>query len=557
MGLSRMGQRLQVRLVCRGGRGCADLALWLGGEAARATKRRPGRAEFTLNLAGAVSGSIRVKNLGSQPTLLSSVRLQNYAGINNNFPRLVLLLGQPEEKSLASWPWLGLLLAALAAQGLALWLLGSSPAGVSKDWRVWVWLTPLLGSVAAWAVLRILGMGLLLPWDAFLLLTCAGPAALGIIALWRARRGHAWLAAALPWAVLLAAFVLISGMVLKEEAHHRGGYQPTNLIQVSRHFAKDPRWVPRGAVLQREAFGYDGQFFLYMAQDPWATHGAWVNLDAPAYRYQRMLYPLLLNLLSGGDKERLPALMLAANLLFVLAAFVVMGLLAARLGAPWPWALFFLCGYGLIQPAYLGLSEPLANLLLVLSLYALSVGALWWGALALSLMVLSREYYVVLPMFGALRAVVLRRRGFLAYLTPMACGLAWQLWLVWRFGQPGFAQSNQGNFTWPLLGILGLFTSPAHPREIFAGLGVLAMAALCVVLLWRDWRRLDLWLLASLLVVPLFGGESIWGHHLSYPRVAATAFLVYLPVLFKERNFWAACPALLFGCHTLLRLLRI
>ncbi len=112
-------------------------------------------------------------------------------------------------------------------------------------------------------------------------------------------------------------------------------------------------------------------------------------------------------------------------------------------------------------------------------------------------MVLSREYYVVLPMFGALRAVVLRRRGFLAYLTPVACGLAWQLWLVWRFGQPGFAQSNQGNLTWPLLGIFGLFTSPDHPREIFAGLGVLAMAALCVVLLWRDWRRLDLWLLGE------------------------------------------------------------
>ncbi len=551
------GRRLQVRLDCRGGQGCADLALGLDGAPARPMERRPGRVEFQAEAAGGRSHRLKVKNQGSSPVELNSVRLQNYAGVNNNFPRLALLLSEPQGDILASWPWLGLLLLAWTAQALAAWLLPASPRGLPRVRRLGVWLAPPAAALAAWALLKALGLNLLLAWDGFLLFTCLGPVLLGVLALWRARDQRRWLAASLPWAALLAAFVLVSGLVLLEEIHERGGGRPDNLIQVSQYFAKDPRWVPSGAHLQETGYGYDGQFFLYMAQDPWASKGARANLDSPAYRYQRMLYPLFLNLLSGGDKERLPQLMLVVNVLCVLGAFVVVVLLARRLGAAWPWALFFFCGYGLIQPAYLGLSEPLANLLLALSLYGLAAGWLWWAAFTLSLMVLTRESYMVLPMVGTLRAALLRRWEFLAYLPAVACGLAWQMWVIWRFGHPAYEQSNPGNLTWLLLGILGLFASPAHEREILVGLAVLAMAALCVVLLCKDWRRRDLWLLAAFLVVPLLAGESIWGHYLSYPRVAATAFLAYLPVLFRERSLWAALPAVLLGCHTLLRLLRV
>ena len=314
--------------------------------------------------------------------------------------------------------------------------------------------------------------------------------------------------------------------------------------------------MPEGAALEKKAFGYDGQFFLYMAQDPWATKGAWVNIDSPAYRYQRILYPWLLSLLSQ-DKQLLPWLMIGFNLAALLACMLVMGFLCARMGAPVYWSLFFLAGYGLFQPVFLGTSEPLANLLMALGLLAATGGAMWWAALAMGLMVLSKEYYVCLPLALAARAWLLRQKGRLAYLAPVAVGAAWQAWIVFRFGHPAWRQSNQGNFTWPLDGVFGLLSNPSHVRDVFTALGVLALAVLTAWLAWRDWRRWDLWALAAMLAVPLLVGSSVYGDYLSYPRVVAPAYLAYLAVLFRERSWLASVPAWFFGCDVIVRLLQV
>lgn len=547
---------LGVRLACREGRGCGGLSLWLGGVPAAVTRRESGWTEFSVSVPGARYNSLRIANLGRQPAELASLRVQNYVGVSNNFPRLALLYQGPLERRLGSGTWLLPLLLALLAQGWAFFLWQRSGSSF-WGWRTGVWLLPPLLGLAAAGTLWTAGLRLLLSWDAYFLLVKIGPFSLTVMRLWRARRSSPRLARALTWACLLAAFLAVSALVLYSEAQQRGSAHPTALIYLGKHFARDPRWVPRDAVLQQEAYGYDGQFFLYMAQDPWARLGAWANIDSPAYRYQRVLYPFLLNLLSGGDKQRLPFLMLALNLALLLAAFLVMVRLAGRLGAPLPWALFFLASYGLFQPVYLGLSEPLANLLLALSLYALTAGALWWAALAMGLMVLGKEYYAVVPALGAVWTWLLRRRGLICFLLPLACGLVWQLMLWQRFGHPAWEQSNPGNFTWPLKGALGLLASPAHFREVLVVLGFLALLALSAALLARDWRRLDLWLLASLLLVPLWGGQSIWGHNFSYPRVLSPAYLAYLAVLFKERTWWAAAPGALFGGQAALRLLQI
>ncbi|RJX29652.1 MAG: hypothetical protein C4525_14260 [Desulfarculus sp.] len=547
---------LRVSVFCAQG-GCGGLTLWFSGIPVEALHRDGGRAEFRVTSSGAMDNSLRVANLSSQPVRINGLRVQNYQGVNNNFPRLVLLLGEPLVRELTARSWLGPVLLALLAQVLAALFWRGGRAGFWWGWRTWAWLLPPLAGLAAAFTARVLDLRLLLAWDAYLLLVCVGPLALGLATLWGGRGRSRWLGTLLTYGTLIAAFLAVSGLALYAESQQRGSGQPTALIDLGRHFAKDPRWVPQGAVLRPEAFGYDGQFFLYMAQDPWARQGAWANIDSPAYRYQRMLYPLLLNLLSGGDKDRLPNLMLVFNLACLLAAFLIMCRLAARLGAALPWALFFLCAYGLFQPVWLGLSEPLANLLLAWGLYAITAGALWWASLALVLMVLTKEHYAVAPALAAAWCWLLSRRGLLAYLLPLAAGLAWQLWLWQRFGHPAFEQSNAGNFTWPLLGSLGLLLSPIHGREVFLGLGFLALLGLTALLLWRGWQRLDLWLLAGLLLVPLFGGESIWGHSFSYHRVLAPAYLAYLAVLFKERSLLASVPGALFGCQAALSLLQV
>src|SRR3972149_9882916 len=51
--------------------------------------------------------------------------------------------------------------------------------------------------------------------------------------------------------------------------------------------------------------GYDGQFAYYIAIDP-APRVVAPKLDAPAYRYQRILYPLLAPALALGGPAAIP-----------------------------------------------------------------------------------------------------------------------------------------------------------------------------------------------------------------------------------------------------------
>jgi len=60
--------------------------------------------------------------------------------------------------------------------------------------------------------------------------------------------------------------------------------------------------------------GYDGQFAYYIAIDP-TPKDVGPKLDAPAYRYQRILYPLLARALALADPAGIPWTMLLVNVL--------------------------------------------------------------------------------------------------------------------------------------------------------------------------------------------------------------------------------------------------
>src|SRR6202790_4456650 len=60
--------------------------------------------------------------------------------------------------------------------------------------------------------------------------------------------------------------------------------------------------------------GYDGQFYYQIAGDP--LHAAQF-LDKPAYRYQRIVYPLLVAALSVGQARLIPYMLLLVNFVSV------------------------------------------------------------------------------------------------------------------------------------------------------------------------------------------------------------------------------------------------
>ena len=104
--------------------------------------------------------------------------------------------------------------------------------------------------------------------------------------------------------------------------------------------------------------GYDGQFAYYIPDDPLQADA---RLDAPAYRYLHILYPLLAWLLSlGGQEALIPWVLIGINLVALSVVTAWLGELLVLHGAG-RW-------YGMAVPLFAGmlfalrqdLNEPLA-----------------------------------------------------------------------------------------------------------------------------------------------------------------------------------------------------
>lgn len=147
---------------------------------------------------------------------------------------------------------------------------------------------------------------------------------------------------------------------------------------------------------QHAGAGYDGQFFYYIALDPFT---AAPYIDAPAYRYGRIAYPILARALAFGVQAAIPwtlvAINLGANTLGTLALAVW---LRRRSFSPWLAAIFGLAP-GMVVALQYDLSESMAYGLCAIGVLALDIKRPWSRALiaglAFSVAALTRETTVI------------------------------------------------------------------------------------------------------------------------------------------------------------------
>ncbi|HKZ54410.1 MAG TPA: hypothetical protein VJ123_02940 [Anaerolineales bacterium] len=206
--------------------------------------------------------------------------------------------------------------------------------------------------------------------------------------------------------------------------------------------------------------GYDGQFAYYMALDLRPAAVA-PRLDVPAYRYQRILYPLLAHLLALGKAAWVPWTLILVNLVAHAAgtAFVLAYLRAH--GRASRYALIYGLWVGLVLGIGADLYEPLAYALVAGGMLALSKGRMALGAAAISSALFAKE--TTLPFWGAMLAAGFLVQGMKRTRAATWIGgalfAAWQLWLWVTFGQIGIASGGAlaTPFEWiPYMGFLRL-----------------------------------------------------------------------------------------------------
>lgn len=206
--------------------------------------------------------------------------------------------------------------------------------------------------------------------------------------------------------------------------------------------------------------GYDGHFYAQIAivMDP-SDEGLQRALDMPAYRWRRILMPLVAHVLGMGH----PWWTLQVYALLNPLCWVAYGWLLLRwyphrtLRHVWGWTACCL-SMGALESIRASLSGLPSTVLLMVAIVFLEQKKQWRSSLCISLAALARETSAL----GAVLLLPTARPGFsdlrkliLQGLIVVVPVLAWIVWLH----QNASGGGGMNNFNWPLLAMIEAFSS--------------------------------------------------------------------------------------------------
>lgn len=340
--------------------------------------------------------------------------------------------------------------------------------------------------------------------------------------------------------------------------------------------------------------GFDGIFFYRLALDPFTSTQKAFGIDfigAP-YRQQRILYPLLAWLISGGGRPDLvPYALLLVNLVMVSLIGWIGARLAVENKAPawlgWGFSLY----PGFVMTVARDLSEATATFFLLASLFLLRRRQFAFAAVIMALAVLAREMTVIVaagagiswlvsstdkwrgcPVTGDAALPSEQRTRWMGWhalwmpwyvwALPLFVYLGWQgiLWKMW--GQMPLLASHGGDFGMPFAGFLARFVEAAlfwqggDLVQVVARLVwflecllLLGLAATVVATFRSGWSPLHegcAWILFAVLA-SLMTWE-LWSSDQGFMRVTTDYFAIGLLLLLGSRGRSAIPVAVCAAC---------
>jgi len=289
-----------------------------------------------------------------------------------------------------------------------------------------------------------------------------------------------WLRPSLCVAVLLAAY---TGLLL-----FRNGFNPTALADIGDGFTN-------GRPIDKLE-GYDGQFSYWLAMDP-SPSAAGTHFDVPAYRYQRILYPLLARVLALGQPGLVPWTLILINLIAQVAGTLAVEAWLTAQGVSRWYALTYGLWVGLVAGVRLDLNEPLSYALVALALVALARKRAWLSAALIGLAILAKETALVFWVALVVWAVLAKERRALAGLgLALVPFVLLQMWLWWSFGTIGLTSGGYLATPFEWLPYMGLWRVAAVSGPAFVLLAAISIPIAVGPSLWgllaaarRLWQR--------------------------------------------------------------------
>lgn len=315
--------------------------------------------------------------------------------------------------------------------------------------------------------------------------------------------------------------------------------QITGFMVIGDYFEAPHIWTSQ-TLIHRGSVGYDGQFYYYMAHDPFIlgeTHG---HIDFPAYRYQRIVYPLTAWILALGQAKVIPYTMVAVNFLGILmGAYFLMIILRHYGRSPW-FSLFYVTVWGFLLCLLRSLPEPLALSFVVMAVWAYLKHKPLWQGIGLTLAALTQETTLLVAMaFLFVHLQEKDRRTSLYMLFPFLGYLCWQGIIFFHFQTFSFLGGTQ-NFGPPLWGIIEKILSLGSKglsSETLAELVYLPLILLLLVAaffgVYKERDPLSLSFLGFALMAAFFN-KLIWVEPWSYARATLGLLVFNLLIFTKE-----------------------
>jgi hypothetical protein len=276
------------------------------------------------------------------------------------------------------------------------------------------------------------------------------------------------------------------------------GGDPLALARLGSHFSQGD---PNGTE------GYDGQFVYYIARNPQPAEVA-PFLDAPAYRYQRILLPLMARWLALGNLAAIPWILAGLGILSQTAGTWAVGRLLTGWGISRWYAMVYGLWVGFVLAVRLDLPEPLAYALVAGAILATVRGRPRIGWLLYGMALFAKEVTLLFIAAQLIEDLYQRRwrsvTGMILVAVVPYC--LFQIWLWSAFGQWGINSGGAMATSFELLPFMGLLRIFSFSSVYFFAMLIVFGPAVVFPALWGVWKSGMMWFSGhrNMIVLALF-----------------------------------------------------